>query len=158
MVHYRRGEWNKALNEFRTARRLSGSDHLLPLMADVERALGRPERAIEWGQSEEASRLGREERIELAIVVAGARQDLGQDAAARGLLSDLVAKVPASTPAGPRVRYAYADALERAGDTDAARALFAEVVDLDAAQLTDAAERLDALDGTVLDLADDDPS
>lgn len=156
LVHYRRGEWTKALNEFRTARRLSGSDHLVPLMADVERALGRPERAIEWGQSPEANRLARADRIELAIVVAGARQDLGQDAAALELLADLVRKVPARTDGGARVRYACADALERSGDVAAARAMFAEVIDLDTAQLTDAAERLDALDGTVIDLADPD--
>lgn len=147
MVHYHRGEWAKALAEFRTARRLSGTDHLLPYLADVERALGRPERAIEWGQSPAASSLGREEAVELAIVVAGARRDLGQGDAARQLLEDLASKVGPTSEPGVRVRYALADVLAEQGDLEQARRLFADVVDRDVQQSTDAAERLEALDG-----------
>ena len=40
LVAYRKGEWARALSEFRTARRLSGSSHMLPLMVDCERGLG----------------------------------------------------------------------------------------------------------------------
>src|SRR5665647_3632909 len=40
LVHYRKGEWAKALSEFRTARRLSASSHMLPFMVDAERGLG----------------------------------------------------------------------------------------------------------------------
>src|SRR5699024_698915 len=54
LVYYRRAEWAAALREFRTARRLSGSQHLLPHMADAERGLGRPDRAIELAHSEDA--------------------------------------------------------------------------------------------------------
>ena len=40
MVAYRLGDFARALTEFRTVRRLSGSSHLLPLMVDCERGLG----------------------------------------------------------------------------------------------------------------------
>ena len=42
----RTGRFAEALAELRTAKRLSGSVHLLPLIADAERGLGRPERAL----------------------------------------------------------------------------------------------------------------
>ena len=51
---------------------------LLAVMADCERGLGRPERAIELGRSEEAQTLTGDEAAELRMVVAGARMDLGQ--------------------------------------------------------------------------------
>ena len=48
MVAYRMGDYNRALGEFRTVRRLSGSSHLLALMVDCERGLGRFDRALSW--------------------------------------------------------------------------------------------------------------
>ena len=47
LAAYRTGRFAEALAELRTAKRLSGSVHLLPLIADAERGLGRPERALE---------------------------------------------------------------------------------------------------------------
>jgi len=47
MVAYRMGDFGRALTEFRTVRRLSGSSHLLPLMVDCERGLGRHARALD---------------------------------------------------------------------------------------------------------------
>ena len=43
---YRAGEWAEALAELRAARRLTGRESSLPLMADSERALGRLDRAL----------------------------------------------------------------------------------------------------------------
>ena len=43
---YHAGEWAEALTELRTARRISGDPRNLPLMADCERALGRPAKAV----------------------------------------------------------------------------------------------------------------
>ena len=82
LVAYRKGDWALALSEFRTARRLSGSSHMLPLMVDAERGLGRTERALDLASSPEARTLALDERIELAIVVSGIRRDLGQNEAA----------------------------------------------------------------------------
>ena len=97
LVAYRQGDWAKALAEFRTVRRLSGSSHLLPLMVDAERALGRPDRALELASTPEARTLARDEQVELAIVVSGIRRDQGQlDAAAAGL------QLPRARPAPPQ--------------------------------------------------------
>src|SRR5690606_13905935 len=108
-VHYRRGEWAEALREFRTARRLSGSNHLLPHIADVERGLGRPDRAIELSQEPAAQSLSAADRVELAIVVSGARRDLGQADAAVQILRELVRASPPQRSWSGRLYYAYAE-------------------------------------------------
>ena len=157
VVHYRRGEWAKALAEFRTARRLSGSQHLLPLMADVERGLGRPERAVELAASPEAAQLAAAEQVELAIVVTGARADLGQHAAAVQQIERLARASTARQPWAARVRYAYAAALEGVGRSDEALEWYARAAEVDVQGETDAAERLGTSDETwVVDLGDDD--
>jgi tetratricopeptide (TPR) repeat protein len=147
LVAYRMGDWARALSEFRTVRRLSGSSHLLPLMVDCERGLGRPTKALELAQSDEAKNLPLDERVELAIVVSGIRRDLGQlDAAAAGLV-DLVRRISPNRPAAARLYYAYADAQLALGDAAAAREWFARATEADHELTTDAAERLDELDG-----------
>lgn len=157
LVAYRQGDWAKALAEFRTVRRLSGSSHLLPLMVDAERALGRPDRALELATTPEARTLARDERVELAIVVSGIRRDQGQlDAAAAGL------RLPELDPRrrqawSARLFYAYAEALLALGDQQGAREWFAYAVDADESVETDAAERVDELDGVAqLDLLGND--
>ena len=155
-VYYRRGEWAEALREFRTARRLSGSPHLLPQIADVERGLGRPGRAIELSQEPAAESLAAADRVELAIVVSGARRDLGQADAAVQTLRDLVQQSPAQRSWSGRLYYAYADALLAAGDRETAREWFARAVDADREGSTDAADRLADLDGVdITDLSGD---
>ena len=47
LTAYHAGEWAEALGELRAARRMSGGNTHLAVMADCERALGRPERALE---------------------------------------------------------------------------------------------------------------
>ena len=157
LVAYRMGDWARALSEFRTVRRLSGSSHLLPLMVDCERGLGRPRKALELAQSDEAKGLAYDERVELAIVISGIRRDMGQlDAAAAGL-ADLATRVSPHRPSALRLYYAYADALLANGDERGAREWFARAADADHELTTDAAERLDELDGIELvDLLGDD--
>ncbi len=157
LVHYRKGEWAKALSEFRTARRLSGSSHMLPFMVDAERGLGRHERALDLAASPEAASLTQDERIELAIVVSGIRRDLGQfEAAALGLqLPQLNAG--SRQPWAARLFYAYAEALLAKGDDDGALTWFGHAASADVEGETDADERLAELDGLVLtDLLEDD--
>ncbi|MGB3185252.1 MAG: tetratricopeptide repeat protein [Ornithinimicrobium sp.] len=165
VVHYRRGEWAKALAEFRTARRLSGSHHLLPLMADCERGLGRPERAIELGRGSEVASLRAAERIELALVVAGARADLGQTDAAVHQLAQLTRTVRDDQAWAARVYYAYAGALSSQGQHEAASQWLRRAARFDTEQATDAAVRLGLVAqepapvdpiGEVLDLAEND--
>lgn len=152
VVYYRRGDWAKALAEFRTARRLSGTHHLLPLMADTERGLGRPERALELAAVPEAASLRPEERVELAIVVSGARADMGQTAAAVLHLRDLVRAGSGKEPWAARLRYAYAAALEADGRTEDAREWYQRAAAVDAAEETDAAELLGVVEPWVVDL------
>jgi tetratricopeptide (TPR) repeat protein len=152
---YRTGRWAEALSELRAARRMTGNDDYVPLMADSERALGRPDRALTLIREADASRLDRGTQIELRIVESGIRRDQGlADAAVLAL------QVPELTssrlrPWSARLFYAYADALLAAGREDEARDAFAKAASADADGETDAAERLDELDGIELeDLAE----
>lgn len=122
---YRTGRYAEALRELRTVRRLSGSDEHLPLMADCERGLGRPERAIALAQEDAARDLPPDIRAELAIVVSGARLDLGQPDAAVAVLRGLTGRV--SVEQAQRVTSALADALEAAGRPDEAERLRARL-------------------------------
>ncbi|MFC8597090.1 hypothetical protein [Isoptericola sp. NPDC057191] len=123
---YRTGRFAEALRELRTVRRLNGSSEHLPLMADAERGLGRPERALALAASEEARTLDAEGRTELAIVASGARSDLGEHDAALAVLD----RIPAAERKGDlglRVLQARAAALEAAGRSDEAASLLAGV-------------------------------
>ena len=149
-VAYRMGDFARALTEFRTVRRLSGSSHLLPLMVDCERGLGRPARALELLGSPEARQLGQEEQVELLIVGSGIRRDMGQPQAAVLALQGQVDKV-GNKPWAARVWYAYADALLEVGRDDDARAWFAKAAVADQDGETDAIERVEELDGVRLE-------
>ncbi|MFI5720222.1 hypothetical protein [Nocardia sp. NPDC051750] len=147
VVAYHAGEWAEALSELRAARRMAGGSGLLAVMADCERGLGRPERAIEIGRSDEGRALTGDEAIELRIVVAGARMDLGQyDQAVVTLQTpDLD---PARTGSGPaRLFYAYADALVAAGRTEEGLTWFFNAASADLDGETDAEERAAELTG-----------
>jgi tetratricopeptide (TPR) repeat protein len=150
LVAYAAGEWAEALTELRTARRISGEPDHLPVMADCERALGRPDRALEIGNDPQVAKLPPAARVEMMIVVSGARRDLGQPEAAAVALD-----VPALE--GPvrewtaRLRYAYADALLECGREDDARDWFARAAEVDEHGETDAEDRVLELDGIVFD-------
>ncbi len=155
MVAYRQGDFARALTEFRTVRRLSGSSHLLPLMVDCERGLGRQGRALDLAATPEAAGLEESERIELAIVVSGIRRDLGQEDAA--LLALQIPALKRSPTAGVfRLHYAYADVLLGLGREDEAREWFVKAMKGDTEGETDAVERLEELDGIALELGEDD--
>ncbi|WKD57724.1 hypothetical protein CAPI_05880 [Corynebacterium capitovis DSM 44611] len=145
IVAYHAGEWKEALSELRAARRISGGPGLLAVMADAERGLGRPERALEIGRSPEARELDPDAKRELAIVLAGARHDLGQDEAALATLDRLQPSLESTEPSLARLSYAYADALLRLGRSDEAMQWFEHVAKIDLDGLTDAADRLEEL-------------
>ncbi len=88
---YATGRYGEALREFRTVRRLNGSNEHVALMADCERGLGRPERAIALGRESESADLDARQRAELDIVLAGARMDLGENEAAYVALGRITA-------------------------------------------------------------------
>jgi tetratricopeptide (TPR) repeat protein len=121
LAAYRTGRYAEALRELRTVRRLNGSSEHLAIMADCERGLGRPERALTLAQEPEAETLDADAKVELAMVVSGARLDLGQAEAAVAALSSPVVRAATGLVA-VRVAQARATALEAAGRTDEAAA------------------------------------
>lgn len=150
---YLAGRYGESLAELRAARRLSGSHEHLPLMADCERGLGRPERALELARAPEVATLDQAGKIEMRIVAAGARRDLGQLEAAVLTLAVPELRAKGGVPWLARLRYAYADALIAVGREDEARDWFAASVEADEYEETDAAARLAELDGvSFLDL------
>lgn len=157
LAAYRAGHFAEALPELRTARRLTGSDEHLPVIADAERALGRPERALAIAASPEIGRLDVEHRVEMLIVEAGARADLGQlDAAVITLQVGLLDN-RSRAPWVARLRLAYSDALAAVGREAEARHWLERAAQADPDDLAGAQQRLAELDGVLLaDLEDED--
>ena len=156
---YAAGRYDVALSEFRALRRMTGVDDYLPVMADCERALGRPDAALKLAKQARGLTLDPSLRAEMIIVEAGARSDLGQVAEAlRILRAGISASDRPDFPrqAAARLRFAYADALARNGSADLAREWFAAAAKFDHEQETDAQARLDELDGLVLELDETD--
>jgi tetratricopeptide (TPR) repeat protein len=156
LTAYLAQEWADALSELRTARRITGRADHLHVMADCERALERPEKALTYGDDPAVPSLDQALRVELVIVLAGARRDLGERDAAVVLLQDPARRTTAKRPWAARLWYAYADALLAAGRADEATDWFSRAADVDVDGETDAADRLLELDGIALDEPDDD--
>ncbi|GAA0925574.1 MULTISPECIES: tetratricopeptide repeat protein [Streptomyces violaceusniger group] len=144
---YAVGKYAEALAEFRAARRMTGNSELWPVMADCERGMGRPERALAMAGEPEVQKLDRAGQVEMRMVAAGARRDMGQaDAAVVTLQSPELAS-NSIQPWTARLRYAYADALLAVGREDEAREWFAKALEADQSGSTDASDRLAELDG-----------
>ncbi len=75
-VAYRQGDYKLALREFRTAFRMNGFLDYLPFIADCERGMGEPKKAIETTMSDDAKYLRGESKAEMFLVYAGALGDL----------------------------------------------------------------------------------
>jgi tetratricopeptide (TPR) repeat protein len=151
VTSYHNGEWQAAISELRTYHRLTGRQTHLAVLADCERALGRPERAIDIYRTADRAKLAPDEAVELLIVAAGARGDMGQRDAAVAMLQVRELTAASREPWVVRLRYAYAESLLAAGRREEAREWFARAADIDDELATDAAERLLELDGVVLE-------
>lgn len=75
-IAYRQGDYKLALREFQTAHRMNGFPDYLPFMADCERGLGNPKKAVELALSDEGKGLQGESKVEMFLVYAGALGDL----------------------------------------------------------------------------------
>jgi tetratricopeptide (TPR) repeat protein len=137
---YRAGHYEIALKELRAAHRISGDVSMWPVMADCERGMNRPLKALNLAGSDEVKRLAKPEEIEMRIVASGARRDLGELDAAVITLTCKELKTENEEWA-VRLRYAYADALDAAGRKDEAREWFAKCAAIDHDEATDAADR-----------------
>ncbi|HEU5476034.1 MAG TPA: hypothetical protein VFV67_35865 [Actinophytocola sp.] len=148
LAAYHAGEWAEALAELRAARRMSGGTTQLAVMADCERALGRPERALELAAEADPD-LPRSTAIELRIVAAGARRDMGQLDAAVVALQGPDLDPRRHDPWSARLFYAYADNLAAAGRTEDAIRWFLNAAEADDDEQTDAPDQAIALGATL---------
>lgn len=138
---YAAGEYAEALAELRAARRMNGDPSCLAMISDCERALGRPQRALKALDDPDFARLDPEDQVEVMLVVAGARRDLGQHDAALVALERAGLSADPPGPSSARVWYAYADTLAEMGRSVEAATWFNRVAELDDEFDTDAAER-----------------
>lgn len=90
LAAYASGKYSEALREVRAARRLDGTDSLRAIEADCERGLGKPEKALEIISETDTSAYGLSDLVELVIVQAGARHDLGESDAALLVLNQFL--------------------------------------------------------------------
>ncbi len=139
---YHCGDWAQALTELRAARRMGSKSTLLPLIADCERGVGRPERAIELARSPEAAELTGDDADELRIVVAGARADLGQLEQALAVLASPPLEPDRTGQTAARLYYAHAEALLALGRDAEALDWFLKAAGADTDGVTDAEERI----------------
>jgi hypothetical protein len=125
---YAAGDYAEAARELRAYRRMSGDEGYRAVLADCERALGRSEVALRLVAEALVSSPDADEVSELRLVEAGARRDLGEQAAARLVLEAALtegvsgARIDPSTLSGEdpgrlRLASAYADLLADEGET-----------------------------------------
>lgn len=138
---YAAGDFEEALAELRAAKRMNGSLHYIPIMADCHRALGRPDKALALAKEIAREKLTHDLAAELVIVEAGARRDRGELDAALRTLEHAPLMSKSREPWVVRLRYMYADTLVAAGREADAIAWFHRADAVDTEQSTDAAER-----------------
>ncbi len=141
---YHTGKWKEALSELLTFRRLTASLEHNHVIADLYRALERPDKALETTAEVSAAEVTPETWVETMIVAAGALADKGD-------LNRAITMLARADPGpGPvqeyflRHWYARADLLERAGRADEARNLWRKIVTEDP-DFFDAEDRLSGL-------------
>ncbi|HEX2894947.1 MAG TPA: tetratricopeptide repeat protein [Marmoricola sp.] len=138
---YAAGEYAEALAELRAAKRMNGAHDYVAIMADCERALGRPDRALTLLRNAPREKFSPALLAETVIVEAGARRDRGELDAALRTLEHSKMNSQSRAPWVARLRYAYADTLLAAGRPREALEWFHRTEAVDVEEITDAAER-----------------
>ncbi len=158
---YHAGDYAEAAREIRAYRRMSGDAGYRAVLADCERALGRPEIALRLVAEALTGAPSPEEVVELRLVEAGARRDLGEDAAARLVLEAELGGRPApeslsgADPARLRIASAYADLLRESGEEDLAAEWLGAIAAADPEDRVGAVERL-GIEVTEIEVAEED--
>ncbi len=122
-IAYRQGDYKLAMREFRTAYRMNGFADYLPFIADCERGIGNPKKAIEVALSDDATMLRGEAKAEMFLVYAGALGDLEHWDKAVEIVHTLGRSKGLSGAYRMRAVQAEQFFLEQAGRTDEAMAL-----------------------------------
>jgi hypothetical protein len=107
--------------------------------------LGRSAQALRYLSDPDVRRLDAETRVELLIVGAGVRRDLGQHDAALSILARGGLDQSRPRPGAARLWYAYADLLEEMGRKEEAAVWFVASAGVDPTGELDAADRAAAL-------------
>lgn len=121
LAAYAAGDYDEALRELRTYRRISGDNTHLPVQADCLRGLGRPAKAVEMADDPAVQKLTGPARAELAMVISGAHEDLGDYATALSTLEVPELDINRAFAFSPRLFAAYAHALELNGRNEEAQ-------------------------------------
>jgi tetratricopeptide (TPR) repeat protein len=134
---YHAGDYAEAARELRAYRRMSGDEGYRAVLADCERALGRPEVSLRLVAEALAGSPEPEEVVELRLVEAGARRDLGEAAAARLILESALGGRPVpelvadAEPPTLRIAAAYAELLAALGEEERAAQWVAALAEID---------------------------
>lgn len=122
-IAYRQGDYKLAMREFRTAYRMNGFLDYLPFIADCERGVGNPKKAVELAMSDDAKYLRGEAKAEMFLVYAGALGDLEMWDKAVQIVHTLGRSKGLAGAYRMRAIQAEQYFLEEAGRTDEAAAL-----------------------------------
>jgi tetratricopeptide (TPR) repeat protein len=142
MALYRQERFREALSEMQAYRRMSGRADQNHIIADCQRALGHPERAVPLAEEALSARgVSLAARTEAVIVAASALADMGRFDQALGLLRRVRTREDVAGPEVLRVWYVMASVLDRAGRRDEAAREFRKIMRHDPAAF-DVAERL----------------
>lgn len=117
------GQYTEALREIRAARRLSGLDLHRAIEADCERALGHHSKALQVASEADLRQLDEIERAELAMVVSGIRQEMGQTELGLIVIEDAIRARPRDRETLRRLHSVRADRLESLGRLAEAQAI-----------------------------------
>lgn len=118
---YAAEDYETALTEYRALHRMSGNDDYLPVIADCERAVGKHQAALRTLRQAREVKLSVPQQVEVILVEAGIRDDLGQRPEALRLLKDAISGGRGGREGQARFRFAYANLLSSAGQADSAR-------------------------------------
>lgn len=156
---YGAGDYKTAMREARTVRRMAGDDSWLPMIADCERGLGRPERALDLLNEVDLTALPDPIQAECLMVLSGARRDLDQLPAAVAVLESDLLRSGTKSVWSARLRLAYSDVLAESGRTEEARRWLLLAAASDPEGTSGAGERLAEIDDIqVLDVMADELS
>jgi tetratricopeptide (TPR) repeat protein len=139
---YLAGDFAEAAREIRAYARMSGDESYRAVLADCERALGRPENALKLVAEAFEGQPDDEELVELQLVEAGARQDLGEFPAAALILEAALGGRPTPAALGRpdlgqlRLATAYADLLAARGEEELAMDWYGAIAAADPDDLT----------------------
>ncbi len=147
LTAYASGRYEEALREVRAVRRMRGDNSLRAIEADCERGLGRPEKAIELVEATDMASVSLSEQVELVLVSAGARADLGQTEYSLMVVERALDSMPEDAPAHllRRLMELKAERLNDLGRTEEAENTIASMPDEpEAMEIVDLDEMLDA--------------